>query len=86
MRILALALAAFLFAAMTVGNGVHAQVQVPPPLAPGPRPTVLSGSDVGFRVDRWKGDLPVGRWVVRVDGRWIEPEASWGGVQRLTTR
>lgn len=35
-------------------------------------PTVLSGSDVGFRVERTEDGLLAGRLVVRVDGRWVE--------------
>jgi hypothetical protein len=35
-------------------------------------PTVLSGSDVGFRVERTEDGLLVGRLVVRVDGRWVD--------------
>jgi hypothetical protein len=37
---------------------------------------ILSGSDVGFRVEETRGSTVVGRWVVRVDGRWVEPELS----------
>ena len=85
MRPATLALATLLLAAlMAVGGGLLAQA--PLPLTPAPSQTVLSGSDVGFRVDRWKGNVPIGRWVVRVDGRWVEPEASFGGIQRLTSR
>ena len=40
-------------------------------------PTIISGNDVGFRVDRQTtervGKL-TGTWVVRVNGQWIEPE------------
>src|SRR5262249_4132659 len=35
-------------------------------------PTILSGSDVGFRVERTEDGLLVGRLVVRVDGRWVD--------------
>lgn len=73
-------------AAILVGVGMwtHAQV-VQPPTTPGnPNPTVLSGADVGFRIDRWEGNIPVGRWVVRSDGKWIEPRTT-GGIRRLTS-
>ena len=53
-----------------------AQVQ---PQAPGQRPlltqgtTILSGSDIGFRLERTTQDgVPIGTLVVRVDGRWVE--------------
>jgi hypothetical protein len=48
-------------------------------------PTVISGSDIGFRVEGHKGNTPVGTLVVRVDGRWIEPEFA-SGVRPLTAR
>ena len=35
--------------------------------------TILSGSDVGFRVERTQEGVPVGTLVVRVNGRWVEP-------------
>ena len=34
--------------------------------------TILSGSDVGFRVERTQDGVPIGTLVVRVDGRWVE--------------
>jgi hypothetical protein len=71
---------------VTVGSSVRAQVQVQPPLVPAPSPMVLSGSDIGFRIEGRRGDTPVGTWVVRIDGRWIEPELLGGGVRRLTAR
>lgn len=42
----------------------------------GGAPQVLSGSDVGFRVEGTKGDVRVGTLVVRIDGRWVEVEFS----------
>ena len=49
-------------------------------------PMVLSGNDVGFRVDRSRiqnGKL-TGAWVVRINGQWVEPDTS--GTRPLTTR
>jgi hypothetical protein len=71
-------------AAILVGVGiwVHAQVQLPTP--GDSNQTVISGADIGFRVDRWEGKTPVGRWVVRSDGKWIEPRTT-GGIRRLTS-
>ena len=40
--------------------------------------SVLSGQDIGFRVESWNGNVPEGRWVVRSpqsNGRWVEPIA-----------
>lgn len=39
-------------------------------------PTILSGNDVGFRVDRTQDGIPVGTLVVRIDGVWVAPESS----------
>ena len=38
-------------------------------------PTVVSGSDVGFRVERTQNGIPVGRVVVRVNGTWVDTAA-----------
>lgn len=37
----------------------------------GQQPEVVSGSDVGFRIDRYNGDTPVGELVVKRDGKWV---------------
>lgn len=39
-------------------------------------PMVVSGDDVGFRVERTVNGMPVGRIVVRIDGRWIDATTS----------
>ncbi len=40
------------------------------------QPTILSGSDVGFRVERvGTSGEPVGTLMVRVNGKWVE--AGW---------
>jgi hypothetical protein len=39
---------------------------------------VISGSDLGFRVDRQQGNAPVGRLVVRVNGQWVEAQFAAG--------
>jgi hypothetical protein len=36
---------------------------------------VLSGSDLGFRVEAMRGGKPVGRLVVRQNGEWVEVES-----------
>jgi hypothetical protein len=71
--------------------GVWGYAQVPLP-QPAPRlpgasgqPTVISGPDLGFRVDGHKGNTPLGRFVVRIDGQWVEIEEA-AGVRRVTTR
>jgi hypothetical protein len=71
--------------------GVWGYAQVPLP-QPAPRlpgtteqPAVISGADLGFRVDGHKGMTPLGRFVVRIDGRWVEIEEA-AGVRRLSSR
>jgi hypothetical protein len=50
-------------------------------------PVIVSGSDIGFRVDRQRtvnvGKLN-GAWVVRVNGEWVEPDTS--GTRSLSTK
>ena len=36
-------------------------------------PVILSGADVGFRIESYERGKPIGRLVVRLDGRWVEP-------------
>jgi hypothetical protein len=35
-------------------------------------PMVISGNDIGFRIERTRDGIPVGKVVVRVDGRWVD--------------
>ena len=78
-----------LFAAAMVG--LYAQAPMPPrePRLPGPAaPTaaeVISGNDLGFRIDSRKGDTPVGRLVIRINGQWVEVEESVR-LKRLTAK
>jgi hypothetical protein len=70
--------------AAAAGSWVHAQAPLGriPSLQP---PTIISGGDLGFRVDSRKGDTPVGTLVVRVDGQWVEVEFAMG-MKRLTAK
>jgi hypothetical protein len=82
-----IAAAFFLAVVLVAGFWAHAQQiiipQVPPP-PPGPRVlNVVTGGDIGFWVDHWEGDTPVGRWVIRKEGRWVEPK-TMSGTRRLT--
>lgn len=74
-------------ALLLVGLGAWAsaqlQLQQTDPVQP---PVVLSGSDIGFRVDGRKGNTPVGTLVVRLNGQWVEGELGSVGVKRLTER
>jgi hypothetical protein len=90
------ALVALLVISLTgIGVWSFAQVQ----LQRTEEPVVLSGSDVGFRVeghkrerrtDRLTGrtgftDIAVGQLVVRINGQWVEAEIDGRGVARPAT-
>ena len=47
--------------------------------------TVIAGTDLGFRIERYKGSTPVGRLVARIDGKWVEVEDTIV-VKKLTMR
>jgi hypothetical protein len=74
-------LAATCFAMIGVGAVGVAQV-IPQPVTP----TVLSGPDVGFRVEGMRGDTPVGTLVVKVNGRWVAVDFNTNGLRPLGTR
>lgn len=40
------------------------------------QPVVLAGPDVGFRVLRMNGHIPVGQIVVRINGAWVAADTS----------
>lgn len=44
---------------------------------------IVSGADLGFRIDSDRGGVPTGRFVVRVNGKWVEVKESVGAA-RLT--
>jgi hypothetical protein len=54
------------------------------PVVPEP-PVVLSGTDLGFRVEGRRDGARVGRLVVRIDGQWVEALPA-AGVVRLTDK
>ena len=69
---------------LTLGAGRWASGQTPqfPAQQPDPNAVIISGNDVGFRVDRQDTERLgriTGTWVVRVNGLWIEPAASLRG-------
>jgi hypothetical protein len=47
-----------------------------PETIPSVAPIVVSGDDVGFRIEGHRGQTPVGKIVVRIDGQWIEAALS----------
>jgi len=86
--------------ALVVAGGIWVHAQNPhvlpsPPTLPNPRlappipiqppPQIISGADIGFRVDAWDGDTPTGKLVVRHEGKWVELRIS-PSARRLTAR
>jgi len=64
----------------------QAPSQVPPPLtSQAPAARVLSGPDIGFRVESTRDGRAVGTLVVRINGQWIETAASVA-PKRLTAK
>jgi hypothetical protein len=49
------------------------------------QPDVITGADIGFRLDRVERGRAMGRLVVRVDGKWLDAAAA-GGVVPLQTK
>jgi hypothetical protein len=68
---------AVVFALGLFGSGAMAGAQLRG-VTPIPEPRVLSGDDIGFRVEGRQGDSLVGRFVVKVNGQWVEPKVSLG--------
>ena len=79
---LAVLILALTFGAAGWVYGQGAQGPQFPSQQPDPNAPIISGSDIGFRVDRQDtarlGRL-TGTWVVRVNGQWVEPAASLRG-------
>jgi hypothetical protein len=44
---------------------------------------IVSGPDLGFRVDGERNGVPTGHFVIRVNGSWVEVKESVG-VSRVT--
>jgi hypothetical protein len=70
----------------------QAPVQPAPPLTPRGLPPgqdeparIISGNDIGFRVEDVRNNRLVGRFVVRVNGQWRDVEEA-GVMKRLTER
>jgi hypothetical protein len=82
-RLLRLSIAVLILAlSFAAARWASAQSPQFPSQQPDPSARVISGNDVGFRVDRQDterlGRL-TGTWVVRVNGQWIEPASSLRG-------
>ena len=66
-----------LWVASLVVLGVVGSAFIAAQTRPGPEPRVLSGGDIGFRLEgtNSKGE-PVGTLVIRINGTWVEPGDS----------
>ena len=63
----------------------YAQERAQAPIVPFPgNGNILSGPDIGFRVDSASNGKVIGRLVVRMkDGSWVEAQLGRGGVHPL---
>jgi hypothetical protein len=61
--------------ALALALGAAVLAQAPPPVRPGDV-TVVSGGDIGFRIEYFDGRQPVGTLVVKVNGQWVEPRSA----------
>ncbi len=43
-------------------------------------PTVISGSDLGFRLESKDGNVPIGKLVVRINGIWVDAQVGASGT------
>jgi hypothetical protein len=57
------------FALVAAASIARGQARETVPL---PNPIVVSGNDVGFRIEGQQGRTPVGKIVVRIKGEWVE--------------
>jgi len=70
---------AILWISSLLGVGVFAQSQarIDRPI---PEPKVMTGGDIGFRVDGMYGEMPSGTVVIRVNGQWVEAMVGKPGI------
>ena len=62
---------AVLWAVSLVAVGAMASAQAQFRRDPAPA-DVITGNDIGFRPDGWRGKARTGTWVVRINGEWVE--------------
>jgi hypothetical protein len=51
-----------------------------------PSATIVSGTDIGFRVDATKNGMAIGRLVVRVNGEWMDAQFSSNNMRVIPIR
>jgi hypothetical protein len=81
-RLFALTIAIAILSSLATWKVATAQVTAIRPI----EPRVISGADIGFRVDSLRGATPLGRLVIKVNGQWVETDIGPGWVQPLSTR
>ena len=45
---------------------------------------VISGADIGFRPEGWKGTARTGTFMVRINGEWVEAQGAFKTVPATT--
>jgi hypothetical protein len=76
--ILTVMIAVFWIASL-VGTAAIAQAGRPPVAEPPTtQPDIITGVDVGFRITRYRGEVPVGVLIIRKDGKWVAVEFDAG--------
>ena len=80
-RFLALTVVIAVLSSLVTWKVATAQVTAAKPVAW----RVMSGDDVGFRVEALRGATPVGRLVIKVNGQWVEADTAPGSVRPLST-
>ncbi len=83
--------AAFVCFLATAGMWTSAQVGSRSPFNRGEplglvAPTVIAGSDLGFRVESTKDGIAVGKIVVRIDGHWVDAQVGTNGLIAAAAR
>lgn len=72
-----------LFWAVSIAGSVAATAYAQRAVRPaGKEPEVVSGADVGFRVDHYNGEAPVGELVVKHDGKWVAVSSARASGRR----
>ena len=75
-----------IWVASLIAVAALARAQARQPMTPLASPFVLSGSDVGFRVEGRVGNTPAGTFVIRANGQWIVPTGADGPTRLASLR